>query len=306
MIQFFRFYPHKVYIGLILLLTVLSGYGQTKKGISLVLGSIDNKTSRNEYDNINTSLNRILDGYPLFPETILDTMLSIDSMPDESVILEARNLDASYILWGRIDSSEYGFSINLKVFDMFQASTAHIGILIKGSEKKNDVAEIIRSKLLMWLRRITMAQLIISTTPSAAIILLNDKEIGTTPFEGMVQPGTFSLGLVKKTFSPIKMPVSFICGNTYQYDFKLENSDTVAIKDKRSVIGLLTASMLCAGAGGAAHFFQERAIKQYRNALPPADFDRLYHKAVAWNAGRNTLWAAAGVSLCGMLLKVIF
>ncbi len=51
-------------------------------------------------------LNRTLGNDHLFPKTILDTMHLVDSVPDESAILSAQNLDALFILWGNIDTSE--------------------------------------------------------------------------------------------------------------------------------------------------------------------------------------------------------
>lgn len=287
------------------LLAIFPACGQTKKEIVFVLGSINNKTMKSEYDKLNIALYRSLNDHPLFPQTILDTMLLIDSVPDEFSILSSRDADASFILWGEVDTSEYGFNVTLKIFDMYQASTAHIGMMLQGNEKKDEIAQILQSKLLMWLRRTTMVQLIISTTPGSATVFLDSKEIGTTPFEGMVQPGTFSLELTKRSFSPIKMPVSLISGNTYQYDFTLGKNDSGNYKDKRSVKRLITVSLLCAGAGAGAHYFQQRSMREYRAALPPSEFNRLYRKAVIWNIGRNTLLTAAGVAMSGMILKVV-
>lgn len=305
MIHVFWFNKVFLFFHIFLLFTLFSIYGQSNKETVLVLGVISNKTTKSEYDKLNLVLHKTLESHPLFPVTILDPLFLVDTVPDESAIIRARNLDALYILWGSIDTSEYGLSITLKIFDMSQASTAHIGMVINGDEKKEEIADILRSKLLMWLRRTTMVHLIISTTPGAATVLLDNKEIGFTPFEGMVQPGTFSLELTKRPFSPIKIPVSLISGNTYQYDITLGKSDSAHIKGKQTVIRLLTVSLLCAGAGFGCHYFQELSMREYRTALPPSDFNHLYHRAVSWNIARNTLLATAGVTICGMIFKMI-
>lgn len=305
MIGYFRFDRVHVFF-LALFLSVISYvYGQTKKEIVVVLGKIKNNTAKKEYDDLNITFNRTIENYHLFQEAILDTTLLIDSVPDESSILRARNLNALLILWGSVDTSESGLSITLKLFDMSQASIDKIGMMIRGNEKNEDIADILCSKLLLMLRRTTMAHLIISTTPEAAIVILDKKKLGFTPFEGMVQPGTFSLELTKKSFSTIKIPVSFINGNTYQYDITLGKSDSAYTKDKRTVIRFLTVSLLCTGAGFGAHYFQECSMRKYRTALPPSDFNHLYRSAVCWNIARNTLWATAGLTICGMFIKII-
>lgn len=305
MILVFRSYKEFLFFIIFLLHTIFSAYGQTNKKNVLVLGVINNRTTKRDYDKLNILLHEAFENHLFFPETILDSLIFSDTVPDESAIVRARNLDALYILWGSIDASDFGLSITLKIFDMSQAATSHIELMINGDEEKEEIVNILRSKLLMWLRRTTMVHLIISTTPGAATVLLDNKEIGFTPFEGMVQPGTFSLELTKRPFSPIKIPVSFISGNTYQYDITLGKSDSVNIKDKRTVIRLLALSLVCAGAGCGCHYFQERSMKKYRAALPPSDFNDLYRRAVTWNIARNTLFATAGVTICGMFFKII-
>lgn len=304
MIHFIRF---KVLLFFYILhfFTIFTIYGQTQKEIVLVIGAIINKTTKNDYDKLNLVLHETLKSYPLFPVTILDPSILVDSVPDDSVILRAHNLNASYIIWGSIDTSENDLAVTLKIFDMSQASSAHIGMMINGNEKTEEIADLLRSKLLMWLRRMTMVHLIISTTPEAATVLLDSKEIGSTPFEGMIQPGTFSLELTKKSFNSIKIPVSFISGNTYHYDITLGKSDSAYFENKRAAKRLLAVSLLCTGAGFGAHYFQERSMREYRSALPPSDFNHLYRKAVSWNVARNTLWVIAGVAICDMFLKMI-
>lgn len=72
----------------------------------MVFGNINNNTTKKEYDHLSAMLNRTLGNDHLFPKTILDTMHLVDSVPDESAILSAQNLDALFILWGNIDTSE--------------------------------------------------------------------------------------------------------------------------------------------------------------------------------------------------------
>jgi hypothetical protein len=128
--------------------------------------------------------------------------------------------------------------------------------------------------------------------------------MGSTPFEGMVQPGTYRLELKKRPFIPIQIPVSFISGNTYQYDFSL--NEKVKKTDKRSTIRWLGISVACLGTGGVAHWQYERARERYKEAVPPDDFDRLHNRAVALNVGRSVLFGAAGAALGVMVFQVVF
>ena len=299
MIHFIRF---KVLLFFYILhfFTIFTIYGQTKKEIVLVIGAIINKTTKNDYDQLNLVLHKTLKSYPLFPVTILDPSILVDSVPDDSVILRAHNLNASYIIWGSIDTSDNDLAVTLKIFDMSQASSAHIGMMINGNEKTEEIADLLRSKLLMWLRRMTMVHLIISTTPEAATVLLDSKEIGSTPFEGMIQPGTFSLELTKKSFNSIKIPVSFISGNTYHYDITLGKSDSAYFENTRCQKAF-SCIIALPGAGFGAHYFQERSMREYRSALPPSDLTNLYRKAVSWNVARNTFM---GYCRCGNLRYV--
>jgi hypothetical protein len=186
---------------------------------------------------------------------------------------------------------------------MKQVSESHIAIMTNRNEDRTIIAETLRSKLQLWLQRTTMVQLIVTTRPAAASVLLDGKAMGATPFEGMVQPGTYRLELKKKLFLPIRMPVSFISGNTYQYDFSL--NEQVKKTDKRSIVRWLAISVACLGAGGIAHWQYEGARERYRQAVPPADFDKLYNRAVALNVGRGVLFGAGGVSLGVMVFEVV-
>jgi hypothetical protein len=120
----------------------------------------------------------------------------------------------------------------------------------------------------------------------------------------MVQPGTYRLELKKRPFLPVRIPVSFISGNTYQYDFSL--GEKVKKTDKRSIVRWLGISVACLGAGGVAHWQYEHARERYQEAVPPADLDRLYYRTVALNVGRSILFGAAGATLGVMVFKVVF
>lgn len=286
-----------------MIVTIYSN-GKALPEMVLLLGNISNKTTVIEYDTLSNTLSELLTQSPSFPKTVLDRMIQVDSFPNEDALIKAQSLSASFILWGSIESYEYGSSVTLKIMDMAQASVAHIQIMIKGNEDGITIAEMIRSKLLLWLRRTTMVQLIITTTPDPADVLLDNKEIGITPFEGMVQPGTYKLELLKKSYTPVRIPVSFISGNTYQYDFSL--STTEKKKDVRSVVKWLSVPVTFLGAGVISHWQTERAIKKYRNAKPPEDFDHLYDVANAWNVSRDVSFAVAGISLGVIVIKAVF
>ncbi|MBN1576898.1 MAG: PEGA domain-containing protein [Chitinispirillaceae bacterium] len=289
---------------ILLVMASLSVSGQMRPEAILLLGCIRNETTHREYDGIHTALNRLLADLSQFPRTILDTAVRVDSFPDEASLFRARDMNAAYMMWGVVDSSESGPGITIDILNMGQGTVSHIRISINWNESGDAVAETVRSKLQLWLQRTTMVQLIVTTRPPAAAVLLDDASIGETPFEGMLHPGTYRLELKKKPFLPMHIPVSFISGNTYQYDFALSTDEKKT--DKRSVVGWLSLSVACLGAGGGAHWQYDRARERYREAIPPADFDRLYNRAIVWEIGRDILFAAAGAALGVMMVRVVF
>ncbi|MBN1759934.1 MAG: PEGA domain-containing protein [Chitinispirillaceae bacterium] len=269
----------------------------------LLLGCIRNETTYQEYDGIHLILDRQLVDIPRFPRIILDTAAYIDSFPDEVSLLKAREMNAAYMMWGVIDSSEPGPGITIDILDMGQGSVSQIRLSIGRNEGSEAIAGMVRSKLQLWLQRTTMVQLIVTTLPTAAAVLLDDMMIGSTPFEGMVEPGTYRLELKKKTYPSIQIPVSFISGNTYHYDFALNTGEKKV--DKRSIVKWLGVSVACFCAGGVAHWQRSRVQEHYRGATPPADFDRLYNRAVAWDVGRDILFAAGGAAFGVVIVKVV-
>ncbi len=288
----------------IFLFIIVSSYGQNSPETAILIGCIHNKTASAGYNGVHCALNKLLAGLPQFPRTIIDTTLQVDSFPGEASLLKARGLNASYMLWGEVDSTEPGLGIALHILDMKQGSVSHIRIMINPNENGTAIAEMVRSKLQFWLQRSTMVQLIITTHPSVARISLDSKHVGSTPFEGMVQPGTYRLEMTKKAHAPVHFPVSFISGHTYQYDFTLNTIEKKT--DKRSIIKWLGISVACLSGGIVAHFQRDHAQARYREAAPPADFDRLHNNAVAWEIGRDVLFIAAAAALCGMVIQVGF
>lgn len=274
------------------------------KESNLLIGIIRNQTMEQELDSLGSALNRLLSEQKQFLKTFFDPDLLVESFPDESALVEARKMEIDYVIWGEIDSCNYGFSITLIVLSMSGGKTAHINVIAGRNDKETEIAEILRSKLLLWFNRTEMVQLIISTSPSSASILMDNNELGLTPYEGMVNPGTYSLKLIKKPYMPIEIPVSFISGNTYQYDFTLKASESNM--DKRSVLKWLGLSLLLTAGGGTAHYFQQHAIEEYKKAKPGADFDHLYNKALVWTITRDILWVSAGFSFGLMIFKIVF
>lgn len=270
----------------------------------LLLGSILNRTDIKKCDTLDIELNRLISGNSSFPEIVFKPEIIVDSFPDENTLLTARDLNASYILWGTIDNSAYGFNVTLKILEMSLASVAHIQIFANKDENMVTISEMLLSKLLLWLRRTTMIQLIITTDPKPVDVILDGKEIGTTPFESMIQPGTYKLELHKKNYHPIRIPVSFISGNTYQYDFSLSPIDKNI--NKRSQIKWLSIPLTFLGAGIIANLQKANVYEKYHSAKPPADFDNLYRKANNWNICRNIMFSAAGLSFSVIVIKVIF
>jgi hypothetical protein len=278
--------------------------GQTPSQPMVLLGSILNKTASAKYSGIHSALRLLLADLPQFSRTIVDTTLSADSFPNEASLMKARGLNTAYMLWGVVDSAESGLGISLKILDMKQGSVSHIRIMITQNENAHAIAEMVLSKLKLWLQRSTMVQLIVTTHPTAAGISLDGKHVGSTPFEGMVQPGTYHLKMTKKAQAPIQFPVSFISGNTYQYDFTMSSLERKT--DHRPVLKWLAVSVACLGAGIVANIERDHAQARYREATPPADFDRLHNNTVAWEVGRDVLFAAAGAALCVMVIQVGF
>jgi hypothetical protein len=272
---------------------------------TVLLGKFQNRTGSKELSDIQGLLYKLLSGLPEFPRTILDTALRIDSFPDERSLLNAREMNAAHIIWGSIDSGESGQGITIDILDMVQGSVSHIRTTINRNDNDETVAEMVRSKLQFWLQRTTMVQLIVTTQPPVAQVLLNDTPIGETPFEGLVHPGTYHLELEKNGLLPVRIPASFISGNTYQYDITLGTTEQKI--DKRTIFKWLGISVALLGAGGMAHLQQEHAFAKYREATPPnADFNGLYRKAAAWNIGRDVLFAAAGATTCMMIFQAVF
>lgn len=286
-----------------LLLFTVSSKINSKEN-NLLLGSIKNRTQKPYYDNLSLVLKKKFGDLGIFPNTKIDPTLCVDSFPDEPSILNAREKGIDYLLWGEIDSCLYGFSITLKMLDMSEGITTNIKIVISESDKKNEIAEMLCSKLLFWFSRTEMVQLIVSTSPSGASVLMDNSEIGLTPYEGMVKPGTYNLKLIKKPYKQINLPVSFISGNTYQYDFTLYTEENKM--DKRSVLRWLGVSLLLGAGGGVAHCLQQRAMENYRAAKPGDNFDHLYRKALVWNVTRGVLWGSAGLSFGRMVIKAVF
>ncbi len=268
-----------------------------------LMGALKNNTDRSGFNDLGVSLSSLLSNCDDF-KLIHAPMLIVDSIPGEKILLEARRTKASHILWGSLDRLHHGFNITLKIMEMERGAVAHIQVLVGNDENKEAIAELIRSKLMMWLRRTTMSQLIITTKPSAVCVVLDGKNVGTTPFEGMVQPGTFQLELNKKDYVPVRMPVSFISGNTYQYDLTL--SQFVKEPDNGHIIRLLAAATACCGAGIFSHYKYKSAYNRYRDARPPANFDRLYKGATAWRAAEYGFFSLSGAALGVILVKAVF
>ena len=286
------------------LLAIVLSYGQNPPEQTVLLGSIQNKTASANYSHIHFVLHRLLVDLPQFPQMLLDTTLGIDSFPNEISLTKARALNASYMMWGVVDSSEPGLGISFHILDMKLGSLSHIRVMINKNESGKAIAEMVRSKIKLWLQRSTMVQLIVTTQPTEAGVLIDGNHVGSTPFEGMVQPGSYRLELSKKAHTPIRFPVSFISGNTYQYDFTM--NPITKKTDKRSAIKWVGLSVVCLGGGVAAHMRRDRALARYREATPPADFNRLHNNAVAWEIGRDLLFAAAAAALCGIVFQVGF
>ena len=296
-------FGHYRYPLLCLMAIFLPSIGQVRAETVMLLGCIRNETVYPQCDGVHYTLHRLMAELPEFPRTVLDTTVRVDSFPDETSLPKGRLVNAAYMLWGLVDSSGSGPVISLHILDMVQASVSHIMIMFNRTDDGTVIAETVRSKLLLWLQRTTMVQLIVTTSPAAASVLLDDRALGATPFEGMVQPGTYRLELRNRHFLPIQIPVSFISGNTYQYDFTLNTKGKK--NDNRQVVRWLGISAAFLGAGGGAHWQYDRARMDYRNAVPPSDFDRLYRKTIAWKIGRDVLFAAAGTALGVMVFQVV-
>ncbi len=290
---------------IVYLLFASAAFCQTARESVLLLCRVENRTVNGEYGEIHQALGELLSGIAGFPRIVLDTTIGIDSFPEEGDLFKARQLNVSYMIWGDVDTGDPGPGISLGILDMDQGKVSHIRTTIEWKDDRSFVAEMIRSKLLLWFQRTTMAQLIVATRPSGASVLIDGSPVGESPFEGMVHPGTYNLELTRKGYPGIRMPVSFVSGNTYQYDMAL---GTMGRKfGRRPVFVWLGISAALLGAGGIAHFQHVRAYSRYHDATPPdADFSKLYRKAAAWNAGRYGLIAAGGAGVCMTFVMAVF
>lgn len=271
---------------------------------SILLGSVRNKTTLSEFDSIHSCIYRQLTTLPVSYKIKHDTTLVVDSFPDDASLIKAREMQAEYMLWGTIDGGDAGPGIVVTILDMVKGGMSHIRISVDPRENSVSVAGRVVSKLQLWLQRSTMVQLIVTTQPPAAKLLLDRTAIGETPFEGMVNPGTYRLELEKKGTVSVKIPASFLSGNTYQYDITLGNQEKGI--NRGPVFRWLGISLGCLGAGGISHYQYLRAQQKYREAIPPDDFDALYRNASIWSAGRTALYAAAGAAACMVLIRAVF
>ncbi|MFW5960288.1 MAG: PEGA domain-containing protein, partial [Chitinivibrionales bacterium] len=257
------------------------------------------------YNSLNKDLVTGIKGTALFPKVIHSDTTSVDSFPAEGIIIKAKEHSASHILWGEVDSSEYGVAVELGILKMEDGSVSRINVFLKDGEGRKEVVEILESKLIHWYQRSSMVQLIITTSPPGADIYLDTENIGESPYESMIQPGTYELKLEKQGYVLQKIPVSFINGNTYQYDFtisKLNSRDD----NRKTFIKFMSISAVCAGLGAVAYIQRNRAYKEYQEAEPPADFDGLYTKAAAWNAAGSVMFVGSGISISVLVLKLVF
>jgi|GEM_PF-2126609 len=271
---------------------------------SVLLGSFRNNTTLSEFNSIHFHIYRQLSALPFSFRIEHDTTLVIDSFPDDASLLKAREMQAGYMLWGTIDGNDAGTGIVVTILDMVKGGMSHIRISVDPHENSASIAGKVVSKLQLWLQRSTMVQLIVTTQPPAATLLLDRTTIGETPFEGMVNPGTYLLELEKKGSVPVRIPASFLSGNTYQYDITLGYQKKGV--NRGPVFRWLGISLGCLGAGGIAHYQYLRARKEYQEAIPPDDFDALYRTASIWNSGRTVLYTAAGAAACMVLIRAVF
>jgi len=286
-------------------LSVINVYGEDESDNLIYMCSIRNKTGEQDYNSLANELIAGINGSVLFPGSVHSDTTQVDSFPEERIIIKAKRHNASFILWGEVVYTEYGVAVELGILKMKDGSVSRINLFLKEGEGRKEVIETLESKLIHWYQMSSMVQLIITTSPPGADIYLDTENIGESPYESMVQPGTYDLRLEKQGYVSQNIPVSFLSGNTYQYDFTISKEDP---KDdiRKTFIKFMSISALCAGLGAVAYIQRNRAYKEYQEAEPPADFDGLYTKASAWNAAGSVMFVGSGISISVLVLKLGF
>ncbi|MBN1604768.1 MAG: PEGA domain-containing protein [Chitinispirillaceae bacterium] len=294
--------------GLLLVLPLIANrqlvYAQDNTQNTVLLGNIRNNTAKPLFNDLSTAIHDRISTSIVSIRTVLDTFSLIDSVPDQSMVVSARDCNAAYIVWGSADTLAGGCLINLRVQNINSGGITHFRILMDCDESKGLVVSAVVSKLQFWLERILMAHITVMTEPPAVTLLLDGAPLGTTPFEGLVQPGNYTLEMRKTPLLPLRIPVTFSSGTSYHYDFNLTGGGTD--RDRRSALRWLAGASLCFVAGTGAAYMRSLSIDSYIKAKPPSDFDRLHAISVAWNITTIALFSAGGAAICTSIFKVVF
>jgi hypothetical protein len=133
--------------------------------------------------------------------------------------------------------------------------------------------------------------LVISSDPSKASLVVNDKIVGKTPYAAELEPGRYALSLVRPGY------YDWTTDARVQY---AESTTVRAILDRMQTRKwpFLATAIVGLGAGAAAAVKGQSEYAKYQAAATPGDA-RKYHKStMVWDIGRDVAFLA-GIALGG-------
>ncbi|MFH1760883.1 MAG: PEGA domain-containing protein [bacterium] len=296
-----------------LILFMASSNGLGLKNHKILIGCISNNTEQHDLNNLSGAMaqsNNIqtwFDELELAVDTlgiVFDDRICPDSFPDETQILKAREYNADQLIWGRVDSTEQGLKLSIIILNLANGRTGNINIALMKNPARSTVLQTIEQKLWSFFQRQYMAQLIISTAPSMAKIFIDSMESGITPFETLIDPGTYNLNMEKEGYIPSRQTLTFLAGNTYQYSIPLMEKNP----GRRYRIPKKCASgtLISAAVSGLLHWRYAKARNAYMDYMGnTAEIPGLYNRAVAWEILRDISLGGTAV-LFGITFKKSF
>ena len=272
---------------------------------NIVFGCILNRSSRVELSHLESELikKKNFKWRPDNQDVILDTLNCQDSFPSEDRIRHAKDLNAKQLIWGSVDSNAQGFSLTLNILKLSDGSESSIRVVLLERLDRVAIAEILEQKLWAWFRRMEMSQLIISSLPSGAAVLIDSTQTGQTPFETLLEPGTYRMQVTLNDHLPFLQTITLLPGNSYQYSIPLLEKNPGR---RYRVPGQWIAASLCSFA--LCGLFQAgyvNALSDYHALRPPADFNAGYNRVRMWEISRDVSITASLV-VSAMTIKKIF
>ncbi|MBN1600104.1 MAG: PEGA domain-containing protein [Chitinispirillaceae bacterium] len=226
----------------------------------------------------------------------------VDSFPSEHLLDKARSANAGYIIWGCFDTMNTDNFLRVHIFEMSSGIVNNIEIGIQKNQNRIILADILLSKITLALKRSMMSHLIITSNPKGAELYIDSVFVGTTPYEELVDPGSYTINVRKEAYEHFWQKASFLRNNTYQYHIPLK-SRTAVVEDNGMRRWLVATVLLSAGTA-ASFIMRQRSFDRYRYATPPGNFDALFRNAMGFNIASYCFAGVTTVSLSITIVKV--